>query len=159
VAGAAALAVYAALTADRLGGLLGALGAGASLVLAAALVLRHSGLIAPALVLLGGEYAGLFLVRRGTVDIRSPLEGAAFFLVAELAFAALELRAGRPEPGLLPRRAAAAAGLAVGGIVVGAIALAAAAAPLEGGLALEALGVAAAVALLVLLGRLAVRVE
>src|SRR5439155_9452546 len=100
-----------------------------------------------------------FLVRRGTVDIRSPLEGAAFLLVAELAFAALELRAGRPEPGLLARRAAAVAGLAVGGIVVATVALAAAAAPLEGGIALEASGVAAAVALLVLLGRLAVRVE
>jgi hypothetical protein len=126
------------------------------LVLVAALALRLPGLIAPALVLLGGEYAGLFLVRQSTVDIRAPLYGAAFFLVAELAFAALELRAGAPDPGLVPRRAAILAALAVGGVVLGAVVLAAATLPLEGGLVLEAIGVTAAVGLLVLVGRLAV---
>jgi hypothetical protein len=158
-AGAVGLAVYAAVTADRLGGALAAVGGTGAFVLVAALVLRQSALVAPALVLIGGEYAGLFLVRSGNVDVRAPLEGAAFFLVAELAFAALELRAGRPEPGLLAHRAAAVAGLAIGGIVLGAVALAAATVPLDGGLALEALGIAAALALLVLLGRLAVRTE
>jgi hypothetical protein len=146
-------------TADRLGALLGALGGAGTLVLAAALGLRQQALIAPALALLGGEYAALFLARPGTVDVQAPLEGAAFFFVAELAFAALELRAGRPEPGLFARRVASVAWLALGGIVLGAVALAAATLPLDGGLALEALGVAAAVALLAFLGRLAVRAE
>jgi hypothetical protein len=125
------------------------------IVLAAALVLRLPTLIAPALVLLGGEYAGLFLVRQGTVDARAPLYGAGFLLVAELAFAALELRAGTPEPGLVARRAAVVAGLALGGVLAGAVVLAAAAVPLEGGVALEAVGVVAAVGALLLLGRLA----
>jgi hypothetical protein len=107
-------------------------------------------------VLLGAEFAGLFLVREGAVDIRAPLYGAAFFLVAELAFAALELRSGEPDPGLIPRRAAIVSALALGGIVLGTVVLAAATVPLDGGLALEAIGVAAAVALLVLVGRLAV---
>lgn len=127
------------------------------LVLAAALALRTPGLIAPAVVLLGGEYAGLFLVRTGTVDVRAPLYGALFLLVAELAFAALELRAGTPDPGLLARRAAILAALALGGVLLGAVVLAAATLPVRGGLALEAVGVAAAVGLLVLLGRLAAR--
>jgi hypothetical protein len=157
VAGATLLAVYAALTAARLDWLLGIVGGAGVLMLAAAVALRIPGLIAPALVLLGGEYAGLFLVREGTVDIRAPLYGAGFFLVAELAFAALELRAGEPDPGLVPRRSATLAALALGGVVLGAVVLAAATLPLDGGLALEAIGVAAAVALLVLVGRLAVR--
>jgi hypothetical protein len=157
VAGAALLAVYAALTASRLDWLLGGVGGVGVLLLAAALTRRLPGLIAPAVVLLGGEYAGLFLVRKGTVDIRAPLYGPAFFLVAELAFAALELRAGTPDPGLIARRAVLLAALALAGVVLGAVVLAAATLPLEGGLALEAIGVAAAVALLVLVGRLAVR--
>ena len=156
LAGAALLAVYAALTTPRLDRLLGSVGGAGVLLLAAALALRHPGLIAPAVVLLGGEYAGLFLVREGTVDIRAPLYGAAFFLVAELAFAALELRAGTPDPGLISRRVAIIALLALGGVVLGAVVLAGATLPLEGGLALEAIGVAAAVGLLVLVGRLAV---
>ena len=147
----------AALTAPRLGLALGATGLVAAAVLTAALTLRMPSLIAPALVVLGGEYAVLFILRDAIVDVRAPLYGAGFLLVAELAFAALELRAGTPDPGLIPRRAAALTGLALGGIVLGAIVLAAATLPLEGGVALEAVGVAAAVGLLVMLGRLAVR--
>ena len=115
------------------------------------------GLVLPALVILGGEYAGLFLVRNETVDVRAPLYGVGLLLVAELAFAALELRAGKPEPGLLARRAALGAALALAGVLAGAVVLAAATVPLEGGVALEAVGVVAAVGALLLLGRLTVR--
>ena len=156
-AGAALLAVHAALAAPRLGGPLGVVGGVAVLLLAAALALRAPGLIAPALVVLGAEYGGMFVLQDATVDVRAPLYGAAFLVVAELAFASVELRAGTPEQGLLPRRAALLAALAAGGIVVGTIVLAAASVPLNGGLALQAAGVAAAVALLILLGRLALR--
>jgi hypothetical protein len=157
VAGALLLGAYGAVTADRLGWLLGVLGASAVLVLSAALALRAPGLITPALVLLGGEFAGLFLVREQTVDVRAPLYGVGIFLVAELSFAALELRAGKPEAGLVPRRAALLAALALGGVLAGALVIAAATVPLDGGVALEALGVAAAVGSLLLLGRLAAR--
>jgi hypothetical protein len=115
------------------------------------------GLVGPALVVLGGECAGLFLVRNETVDVRAPLYGVGLLLVAELAFAALELRAGKPEPGLLARRAALVAVVALGGVLAGTVVLAAANVPVEGGVGLEAVGVVAAVGALLLLGRLAAR--
>jgi hypothetical protein len=151
------LAAFGALAAERLEWLLAGTGAVGVLGLAAALVLRLPGLVAPALVVLGGEYAGLFLVRNETVDVRAPLYGVGLLLVAELAFAALELRAGKAEPGLLARRAALVAALALGGVLAGAVVLAAATVPLEGGVGLEAVGVVAAVGALLLLGRLAAR--
>lgn len=114
-------------------------------------------LVTPALALLGAEYAAFFVVRGDTIDVRAPLYGAAFLVVAELAFAALELRAGTPEPGLVARRAALLVAVAAGGVVTGLIVLAAAAAPLGGGVALEAVGIVAALALFVALGRTAVR--
>jgi hypothetical protein len=157
VAGAALLAALAALVAERLQWLLGGIGALGVVVLLAALVLRIPALVAPALVVLGGAYAGLFLVRDETVDVRAPLYGVGLLLVAELAFTALELRAGKPEPGLLARRAALLAMLALGGVLVGAVVLAAATVPVEGGVALEAVGIVAAVGALLLLGTLAAR--
>ena len=117
--------------------------------LAAALVLRIPALVTPGLAMLGAEYAGLFVVRGDTLDVRAPLYGAAFLVVAELSFAALELRAGRPEPGLVPRRVAVVVGAAAAGVIVGLIVLAAAATPLNGGLGLEAAGIVAAVVLVV----------
>jgi hypothetical protein len=156
-AGAAGLTAYAAVVADRLGGLLALIGAVGVAVLVAALVLRLPALVAPALALLGAEYGCLFLVRGDTLDVRAPLYGAAFLVVAELAFAALELRAGTPEPGLVPRRVAVLVAATAGSVLVGMVVLAAAATPLDGGLALEAVGVAAAVALVAALGRTAAR--
>ena len=108
-------------------------------------MLRLPALVTPALALLGAEYAGLFVVRGDTLDVRAPLYGAAFLVVAELAFAALELRAGTPEPGLVARRAAVLVGAAAGGVDRRTVVLAAAAAPLDGGVALEAVGIVAAV--------------
>jgi hypothetical protein len=157
VAGAAGLATYAAVVATRLGGPLAMIGVVGVVVLAAALVLRLPVLVMPGLALLGAEYAGLFLVRGDTLDVRAPLYGAAFLVVAELAFAAIELRAGRPEAGLVPRRAAWLVGAAAACVVVGLVVLAAAAAPLDGGLGLEAVGIAAAVVLVAALGRAAIR--
>jgi hypothetical protein len=157
LAGAAGLTAYAAVVATRLGGLLAVIGAGGVAVLVAALVLRVPALVTPALALVGAEYAGLFLVRGDTLDVRAPLYGAAFLVVAELAFAALELRAGTPEPGLAARRTAVLVGAAAGGVLVGLVVLAAAATPLDGGLGLEAVGVVAAVVLVAALGRTAAR--
>jgi hypothetical protein len=149
--------VYAAVTASRIEVVVAIVGALAVGVLAAALILRFSPLITAGLALLGAEYAVLFVLRGDTIDVRAPLYGAAFLIVAELAFAAVELRAGRAEPALAARRAATLVLVAVGAVVAGLIVLAAAAAPLEGGVGLEAVGVAAAVVLLVALGRVAVR--
>ena len=157
VAGAAGLAVYASVVTARLGDGLAILGAVAVAVLAAALLLRIPALIAPALAVLGAEYAAFFAVRGDTIDVRAPLYAAGFLVVAELAFAALEPRAGRPEPGLVARRAAMLVAVALGGVAAGLLVLAAAATPLEGGVGLEAFGVVAAIVLVVALGRIAVR--
>ena len=75
------LTAYAAASAERLGGLLAMIGAVGVAVLAAALVLRIPALVTPALALLGAEYAGLFVVRGDTLDVRAPLYGAAFLVV------------------------------------------------------------------------------
>jgi hypothetical protein len=157
VVGATGLAVYAALVASRLGVVLAIVGGIAAAVLIAALLLRLTPLITAALAILGAEYALLFVVRGDTIDVRAPLYGAAFLVTAELAFAALERRAGRPEPMLAARRAATLVAVALGGVLAGLVVLAAAATPLNGGVALEAVGVVAAVGLLVALGRVAVR--
>jgi hypothetical protein len=157
VAGAAGLTAYAAVVASRLGGLLAIIGALGVAVLVGALVVRIPALVTSALALLGAEYAGLFLVRGATLDVRAPLYAAAFLVVAELAFAAVELRAGTPEPGLVARRAAVLVGAAAAAVLVGLIVLAAAATPLDGGLGLEAVGIAAAVVLVAALGRAAAR--
>ena len=149
--------MYAALVAPSLAAVLGIVGAIGVGVLAAALVLRFPPLIAPGLALLGAEYAVLFVVRGDTIDVRAPLYGAAFLVTAELAFGAVELRAGRAEPVLAARRAATLVLLALGSVAIGLVVLAASATPLEGGVGLEAVGVAAAVGLLVTLGGVAVR--
>jgi hypothetical protein len=121
-------------------------------------VLRSPRLAVAGLVLLGAEYAGFFLVRDSTVDQRAPLYGAGFLVVAELAFAAMERRAaGTRELALF--RVIALVALAVAAVALGAAVLAVAALPAGGGVALHAVGVAAAVVLVVLLGRLALRTQ
>jgi hypothetical protein len=107
-------------------------------------------------VLLGAEYAGYFLVRGSSIDQRAPLYGAGFLVVAELAFSAMERRApGGRELALY--RVIGLAALAVGAVALGTLVLAFATVPAGGGVALHAVGVAAAVALVLLLGRLALR--
>jgi hypothetical protein len=141
----------------RLGVVLATVGAIGVAVLAAALVLRVAPLIAPGLALVGAEYAVLFVVRGDTIDVRAPLYGAAFLVTAELAFDAVGLRAGRAEPVLAGRRAAMLVLVALGSVGAGLVVLAAASVPVDGGVGLEAVGIVAAVALLVALGRVAVR--
>jgi hypothetical protein len=154
--GAAALAAYAAIEAERLRGLLAAGGAAATIALAAACLLRRPQLAVAGLVLLGAEYAGFFLVRGSAIDQRAPLYGAGFLVVAELAFTTLERRApGNRELALY--RVIGLAALAVAAVALGTLVLAFAAVPAGGGVVLHAVGVVAAVALIVLLGRLALR--
>jgi hypothetical protein len=153
---AAALGAYAAVEAERLRGLLAAGGAAATVALTFASALRRPKLAVVGLVLLGAEYAGLFLVRGSTIDQRAPLYGAGFLVVAELAFTAMERRApGSRELAL--HRVIGLAALAVAAVALGTLVLALAAVPAGGGIALHAVGVVAVVALVLLLGRLALR--
>jgi hypothetical protein len=114
------------------------------------------GWIAPGLVLLGAEYTiSLFLPDEG-VDGAAPLYAAGFVLVAELAFWSCELRTPIPaEPGILARRAVLVTAIAVAALPAGALVLAATAIRVGGGVGLDAVGVLAAAAALLLVARLA----
>jgi hypothetical protein len=111
-----------------------------------------------ALVFLGAAYAGsLFLPDRG-VDRQAPLVAAGFLLLAELSYWALELRTPvSPEPGMLSRRAVVVATAGLGALVVASVAVVATAIPLGGGVLVDLVGVAAAVAALAVVARLAQR--
>jgi hypothetical protein len=124
-------------------------------LLAGALVLRRPNLIAWSLAALGGEYA-VWLTERGvSVDTRAPLYGAVLLLVAELAYECIDSSTVPVEPELYARRALQLAGLALAAVVVGALVLAASAVPLGGGVALTAVGVAAATLAVVTIVRMA----
>jgi hypothetical protein len=116
------------------------------------LVFRWGGPLPWAYALAGAAYAGFLFIQGGTIDGIAPLYGAAVLFSAELAYWSLE----RPIHGSLPGRRASlvvAACLAGGGI--GGLVLAASELSVSGGLGLEILGVAAAVASLALIARLA----
>lgn len=139
---------------DRLAPVVAAVGVLALVVLAGALAGRWAGLLPWALALAGAEYASFLVIREGTIDGYAPLYGAGLLLVAELAYWSVE-RGVPTGDGLLLRRASlvAAAVLAAGGL--GGVILTMAELSVHGGLGLEILGVAAAVAALAVLARLA----
>ena len=153
MAGAAGLAVYAALVEPPLG-LLG--GAGVVLVLLA-VALGRAGLVAPGLaVLLAGYAASVVAQDSAALDPAAPLVGGTLLVVAELAYWSVELRGKEPEDrAVVVRRVATLAALTAGAMGLGAAVLAATALPLGGGLVWNVVGVAAAVAALALIARLA----
>ena len=121
-----------------------------------ALVRRSDADLPWALALAGAEY-GMFLLVAGGIDRRgAPLFGAGLLLVAELAYWSLERRVpGAPREGLTFRRATLVLAGCIGAGGVGGLILAVAELSVQGGLWLEALGVAAAVGSIALLARLA----
>ena len=145
------VAAYPALHDVHFRGLVFTLGAVSLALLAAGLGVRMVGPVAWALVALGSEY-GVFLVSRGPeLDEVTPLFAAGFVLVAELAFWSLERRVDAwTEPWLLIRRLGYLAGTCLLAAVVAALVLVGAAAWQGGGLALEVVGVAAAIGALAL---------
>lgn len=144
--------------ADRLVGLLAFVGAVGVAGFAYALVRGRAWAAPWALVLLGTAYAGsLFAPERG-IDREAPLVAAGFLLLAELTYWTLELRTPvDPEPGMLARRTALVAAAALGALLVAAVAVAATEIRLGGGLAGDLLGIAAAIAALAVIARLAER--
>jgi hypothetical protein len=98
-------------------------------------------------VLISGEGRAL--------DEAAPLYAAAFVLVAELAFWSLEPRVPAwTEPGLLLRRLAYIVLVCVGAVLLAGAVLVVAAGSSGGGVALEAIGVAASVGVLTLVALL-----
>jgi hypothetical protein len=126
-------------------------------VLTVALMLRWPGVLPWAIALLGGQYAASLLLRDGPIDALAPFYAAVLLVTAELAFWGIEARpalGGRP---VVVRRLARLLMLASGAAAAGAGLLAVSEGGTEGGLALQLLGLFAAVATLGLVTWLAWR--
>jgi hypothetical protein len=146
-----ALAAYPASATEGLDRLV-AIGAVAGVLLLLVAVAGATSTLPWAIAFIGAEYAAWFALRGGGVDSRAPVYGAGLLVVAELAYWARDRGSTAvPAPGLEVRRSFGVLAAAVGALAVGAVALGISAVSLGSGVALEALGVGAAVALLVLL--------
>jgi hypothetical protein len=107
------------------------------------------------LVALGGEYAAWFALRGEAVDTRAPLYGAGLLLVGELSYWALDRRSAAPADLELDVRRLVALIVVLGGAVAaGTLLLAVSALSIGGGVVVEAVGLAGAVALLALVATL-----
>jgi hypothetical protein len=132
------------------------LGAGAIVVLGAGLATRWSAALATAITLLGAEQAVRLATGPDTVDPWTPLYGGALLLTAELAWWSVERRVPAwAEPGTALRRLATVGTACAGGSALSALVVLAAGAPLEGGVALELVGVVAASAALAVVAAVA----
>ena len=108
-----------------------------------------------AVVLVGGGWAAALLLEGEGVDGAAPLVAAGLFVAAELAYWATAGRAVAVDVGLVRRQAATVAGIAGASVCLGTLLLLVGGASVRGGLPLEALGVAAAIAALAVVARLA----
>jgi len=141
-------------TADSFRVVVGVGALAAVLLLAVALAVPVTWLFPWPLVILAALYA--WTLGSGEVDQWSPLYAGAFLAVAELAYWSAELR-GRAQDRerLTERRVALIAVLALLGVGSGGLVLAATSLDIGSGIAVDLLGVAAAVAALVVVARLA----
>ena len=140
----AGLAAYPAAEGGVVGEIAAVPGLLAAVLLVVAIATRWAALVPLVLVALVAEYAFVLVTRSEAVDAGAPLYAAGLLLLAEVAYWSLEPAAGAPDRGLFARRVATTAALALGGLAVATFVLVVAALPVAGGLALEALGIAAA---------------
>jgi hypothetical protein len=124
----------------------------AAVLLAAGLLVRVALAIPLAIALLVAAYLALLGFELDSLDSRAPLVAAALLAVAELGYWSLELReAVADEPGTYLRRAALLAVQLAGVTTVGVVLLAVVEGIETGGVAIQVLGVLAAVGALALL--------
>jgi hypothetical protein len=150
--GAASIALAAALAgiSARSEPALLAVGGAAVFLLGVGLVLGRTAAVPWAIAGLGVAYAATLSSEE--VDGRVPLYAAGLLVTAELAYWALQLRqAARDEPGMALRRVIGLLIAAAAALVAGTLLVAVARLPLRGGLAVEAIGLAAAVGALAIL--------
>jgi hypothetical protein len=114
-------------------------------LLAVTLAVGRSEAVPVALALLGGEYVLVLVVDDPPLDTRAVLVGATLLVIGELSFLSLEVGSTTPgEPGAVARRVGFVAALALGALFVGSALLALADVVRAGGIAVDALGAAAA---------------
>ena len=147
---AAGVAVYGTLEADRIELLVLALGAGSVALLAFGLAVPSPPALVGSFVGIAASWSLSAWTRGSGAPGGTILAAAGIFVAAELAYWSLEQASVPDEPELLARRAAGLALRAVGAVVLVSFALAALGLNAGGGLVLEAVGAAAAVALLAL---------
>jgi len=152
---AAGLAAYPPLAASRFPWLHAGIAIGGFALLAAGLVLRRSVFFMWAIAVLGANYAVWLTLGAHELDQRVPVVGAGMLLAAEIAFDSLEPEVGRVEAATVLARAIVLVVVVLGSVAAGALVLAAASVPLNGGVAITALGAIAAVLVLALITRLA----
>jgi hypothetical protein len=147
--------VDAGVRAPSVSPLIGSLGAVGLLMLVFCLWRADEELLPWALLLAGLGYGLSLAVSNAGLAEGAPLIGVGLLLCGELATWSLDERwAVRAERRLIAARAAAVGALALGGVLVGGLVLALAAAPVGGGLDWTVVGAAAVVALLGLAARL-----
>ncbi|MCY7301840.1 MAG: hypothetical protein LH654_02170 [Thermoleophilia bacterium] len=129
-----------------------ALGAVASISLAATLAVGRAEPIVGALALLGAAYTIILVIDEPVLDGRSAIIGAALLAIGELGYLSVELRpAVTEEAGAATRRVAFVAMMTLIALGVGSAMLALVDLLRTGGIAIEAVGVAAAVGVVGLL--------
>ncbi|HXY85165.1 MAG TPA: hypothetical protein VEH52_06735 [Gaiellaceae bacterium] len=146
---------WSALAGHRLAWVVAAVGCAGWAIVAAALAGRWSSIVAIGLAIVGAEYATYLSLRGGSVDSRAPFAAAVLIAASELAFLAIAPPAGRIERTLLLRFGLVLVAIVLGTLLVGELVLVAAGS-VRSSLALEAVGVLAAVAATALLLRTAV---
>jgi hypothetical protein len=144
------LAIVLAVVSARSNPTLLAVGGAAVFLLVVGLALGRSAAVPWAIVGLGVAYAAT--LEGDDLDGRVPLYAAGLLVTAELAYWALHLRdSARDEPGMALRRLIGLLIAAAAAVIAGSLLVAVAQFPLRGGLAVEAVGLAAAVGALTIL--------
>jgi hypothetical protein len=151
VAAAAGVGAYAVVESARLAGFVAGLAAAAAIVLALGLVRREPAAVTGAVAALGAAWTVSAWSRGLDAPAATAVVAAGVVVVAELAFVALEQLPVADEGELVARRVSGIFGRAAGAIALAAVLLAVLGLHATGGLALEAVGIAAAIAVLALL--------
>jgi hypothetical protein len=128
---------------ERLPEVVAGVGAGGCALIAIAFVARRPSVFPVGLAGVGAAYGVYLSLRTGAVDPCAPAVAATLYVAAELGFWSLERTASRSERTVVVRRVAAVAAGAVLTGLVGSLMLGLTTG-VGGGLALEAVGVAAA---------------
>ena len=147
---------YSAAAGNRLPEVVTGVGAAGVVLVSVALAGRWPSVLPLGLAGVGAAYATYLSLRSGTIDPRAPVVAAALFVAAELAYWSIERQEGRADRAVLVRRIALIGAGALGTAILGSVLLLAAGGG-SGGLALEAVGVVAAIALLAVIAYLAAR--
>lgn len=128
---------------DRLPEVVAGVGAGGCVLIAIAFLARRPSVFPVGLAGVGAAYGVYLSLHSGAVDPRAPAVAAALYVAAELGFWSLERTASRSERTVVVRRVVTVAAGAVFTGLVGSLMLGLTTG-VGGGLALEAVGVAAA---------------